>query len=380
MSVTTKQIITESAEIKAFIEKHNKLPLTNTINNKTYNIYTTSYLMSKLVLNNCKDTTYNTPSITKYNVTQHKDTINEEVYKSDYLDMIKRFVKYCESNHKVPSTIHTKNTNVKASFELYTYCISKIIVFYNKNKYLPNYCTFNKKDLQNANTTTSNTKKETSKSTSTNTKTTNSTKKSATKNNNCTNPYTSTPHYHEHGCNKLGQCTPYWCGPHSIHQAIRKFGITQYSEKQIAAWAGSTTSGTDHNGINTAIAKISKLTGKKLTVKWVNFSDLGKTTEERFTKLGKIICQPNKALITHIKYINGGQDQATSTNKGFGHYEGIDKINTKTKYVRALNSLDTKKSDGSYTGVLQDRTFKTEASYLAYTPGGQKAICIITLG
>ena len=375
MTVNTKQLINESAEIKAFIEKHKKLPLTNTINSKTYTIYATSYLMSRLVLDNAKQKDYSPINIREYNVSQHKDTIKEEVYKNDYLDMIKRFVHYCESNHKVPSTIHTKNTNIKVSFELYTYCISKIIAFINKNHYLPNYCLFNKADLQNTNATNTNTKKETSKSTSTTSKT-----KKTTKKGNCTNPYTSTPHYHEHGCNKLGQCTPYWCGPHSIHQAIRKFGITQYSEKQIAAWAGSTTSGTDHQGINTAIAKISKLTGKKLTVKWIYFSDLGKTIEERFDALGKIICQPNKALVTHIKYINGGKDKATSSNKGFGHYEGIDKINTKTKHVRAMNSLDIKKADGSYTGVLQDRTFAVEASYLAYTPGGQKAICIITLG
>ena len=370
--VLKKQIIKEASEINDFIEKNGKIPNTNTINNTKYTIYATSYLMSKLILTNFKQDIQNI-NVIKYDVATHKDTIHEDVYKNDYLDMVKRFCSYCEAHHHVPSTIHTKKSNIKVSFELYVYCISKIINFYHKNKYLPNYCLFNKADLQNTKSNTKNTQKTSSKSTSTNKKT--------VKKDNCTNPYTSTPHYTTtRGCNKLGQCTPYWCGPHSIHQAIRKFGITSISEKQIAAWAGSTTSGTDHQGINTAIAKISKETGKKLTVQWLYFSDIGKTAEERFEKLGKLICQPNKALITHIKYINGGKNPATSTNKGFGHYEVLDKINTKTKYVRALNSLDIRKSDGSYTGTLQDRTFNTEASYLAYTPGGQKAICIITLG
>ena len=179
----------------------------------------------------------------------------------------------------------------------------------------------------------------------------------------------------QEGCNKLGQCTGYYCAPHSIHQAIRKFGITQFTEKQIASWAGTTTSGTGHPGINTAIAKISKESGINLKVQWKNFSDMGESDKERFENIAKILCKDNTAIIWHILYINGGTG---TSGKGFGHYEYIDKINVATSYVRALNSLGNKNSDGSYQGHLQDRAFTIQAYYARNTNGNQPALCIIT--
>ena len=332
----------EAPEIKEFIEKYKRVPKAASVGNTTLSSYSIAYLFSKVIHDKFANAECGLASVVVYNADKYKDTINEEVKLADYTVMVKNFLNFCHDHKRVPAYITTQKSRTKVSFELYLYCLAKIIVFYQKNKYLPKYCVFNKKTS------------------------------------NCSNPYTSTPHYLSAGCNRLGQCTSYWCGPHSIHQAIRKFGITSISEKQIAAWAGSTTSGTDHQGINTAIAKISKETGKKLTVQWLYFSDLGKTAEERFEKLGKLICQPNKALITHIKYINGGKNPATSTNKGSGHYEVLDKVNVKTHYVRALNSLGTKKADGSYPGHIQDRPYGVQASFFANTPGGQAALCIIT--
>ena len=265
--------------------------------------------------------------------------------------MAKRFVTYCESNKRVPAYITTPK-GVKVSYELFAFCVNKIVVFIDKNGYYPNYCIFNKGD---------------NKPTTTNSKTTNT----------CSNPYKSNPHYTSNGCNKLGQCTPYYCGPHSIHQAIRKFGITKYSEKQLASWCGTTTNGTDHNGINTCIAKVSKETGIKLISEWRNFSDLGATADERFKALAKILCKNNKAVLTHIGYQGSGE---SATGSLFGHYECIDTINTSTKTVRALNSLGTKQSDGSYPGHLQNRSFNLQATFFKNTPGGQKAILIITKG
>ena len=350
--VLKKQIIKEASEIKDFIEKNGKIPNTNTINNTKYTIYATSYLMSKLILTNFKQDIQNI-NVIKYDVATHKDTIHEDVYKNDYLDMVKRFCSYCEAHHHVPSTIHTKKSNVKVSFELYVYCISKIINFYHKNKYLPNYCLFNKADLQNTKSNTKNTQKTPSKSTSTNKKT--------VKKDNCTNPYTSTPHPTKTGCNQMGQNTNYFCGVSALHKVLHKFGITKYSQNQLAKYAGTTTAGTDHKGLETAIAKVSKETGIKLTAKWYNFSELG------FEKLGKLICKPNVDAIIHLYYRNK-----------YGHYEVINEINIKSGTVKVLNSLGNKCGTNCFCGYVESRSFALEKQYINGI--SQKSVLIITKG
>lgn len=365
MKFKTSIIVKEAAEIKAFIEKYKRIPKTCTIGNTTLSPYSASYLLSKVV-NHFDDKECGLADVIIYNAERHKDTINEKVYKDDYLIMIKNFLKFCVDHKRVPAYVTTQKSHTKVSFELYFYCVSKIVKYYKENKVLPNYCLFSYKDLSNANTSSKTSEKSISKSTSTSKKTSTSTTR-----------FVSEPHYTAEGCNKLGQCTPYFCGPHSIHQALRKFGITKFTEKQIAAYAGTTSGGTSHPGINTAIAKISKATGIKLTVTWKNFSDMGKTDAERFKAIGKLLSDKNTAILWHICYINGGE--STSGDK-FGHYEVINIINTVTSYVKALNSLGTRKADGSYPGKLQDRKYNVQAYFARNTPGNQPALCIIKKG
>ena len=375
-------IIQEAKEVKNFVEKNKKLPLYCTIGGNQYSIYTASYLFAKL-LTTPKNKTINVINASGPSTT-YKGTINEKILVNDYRNMIRRFVLYVESNKKVPSYITTVKSKTKVQYDLFVYCMCKIIVFYynNFNNY-PSYCMFNISDIKNTAkatsvsakkvTTTSTSNKTTISKTATNKKA----KVAAKTTTKCQNPYTSSPHYTAHGCNKLGQCTKYFCGPHSIHQAIKKFGITKYNEKTIASWAGTTSAGTGHPGINTAIAKISKETGIKLTVKWKNFSDMGNTVNERFENVAKLLCKDNVAIIWHIAYIDGGN---STQGTHFGHYEYIDKINTQTKFVRALNSLGDKQNDGSYSGRLQDRAYNIQAYFARNTPGNQQALCIITKG
>ena len=358
MKVSKKKILLEASEVKLFVEKNKKLPTYATIDNSKFNPSQYCYLFAKQVSD------INIQGIDKIVVKEPSksvgDKINNKIVKNQYIDMAKRVAKYIETNKQAPNYVTIKNLRV--SYELYTFCFSKILAYYNKNKVLPNYCLFNSSDIQSTATSTTKSKKTTNSSTSKNKKT--------------TTLFVSAPHYTSSGCNKLGQCTKYYCAPHSIHQAIRKFGITKYSEKQIASWAGTTSNGTGHPGINTAIAKISKDSGVKLSVKWKNFSDMGSTDVERFKAIGKLLSDKNTAIFWHILY-----KSSNSTNgQGYGHYEYVDKINTSTKYVRALNSLGNKKSDGSFYGKLQDRQYNTQAYFARNTPGNQSALCIIKKG
>lgn len=368
LKISKSLILQEAKEVKAFVVKNKKIPKYVTISNSQLSPAQYVYLLCKFIGN------VKVESIDKIVVKDPSEpngtSINTNVVKVKYVDMAKRVASYIEKNKQAPNYVSVDKYNVR--FELYVYAFTKIVAFYKENNYLPNYCLFNSSDIQYNKTSSTSSKKSTSTSTSSSKNVVKN-----TKNTNCENPYTSSPHYTSEGCNRLGQCTGYFCAPHSIHQAIKKFGITKFSESQIAQWCGTTTNGTGHDGINTAIAKISKETGIKLTVQWKYFSDMGSTDEEKMKAIAKILCDKNKALLWHIAYINGGN----STNgKHFGHYEYIDKINILTKYVRALNSLGTKKGDGSYTGKLQDRPYSIQSYFARNTPGGQKALCIISRG
>ncbi len=277
------------------------------------------------------------------------DSIDIKIYKNDYMDMANRLVKYCDTNKQLPNYITYSGKKVKVND--YVYMFARILAYYDKNKAYPNYATVNSKSFTKTSTTTT---------TSTNS--------------NCTNPYVSSPHYTSQGVGYLGQATPYYCGPNSLHQCLRKFGITDISQTTLAQVAGTTTSGTGHSGLDTAVAWVAKKKGIKLTTEWRNFSSFGSNDTARFKAIGEIACKPNKAIFFHIGYEDSGSARGSSV---FGHYEMCDKYNISTKYVRALNSLGSRSGNGYY-GHLQDRTFSLQAHYISNI--SQKSVCIITKG
>lgn len=349
VKVSKKLILQEALEIRNFTKKNKKLPKYATINNSQFSpsqyCYVLAKQISKISLPNISKITVKEPS------NSNGDNVEFNMDKADYIDLAKRVAKFIETNKQAPN--YAKHKNYKIRFELYSYCFSKILSFYKENNYLPNYCLFNSKDLQNTQTTTTNTKKTTTTPTSN--------KQNTTKKTNCSNPYTSSPHPTKSGCNEMGQNTSYYCGVSAIHKTLRKFGITKYNQETLAKWAGTTTNGTDHLGIETCIAKVSKETRIKLTCKWYNFSELG------FEKLAKTICQPNKDAIIHLYYRNK-----------YGHYEVINQIDTKNNTLKILNSLGNKCDSSCYCGYVENRTFATEKQYINGI--SQKSVLIITKG
>ena len=177
--------------------------------------------------------------------------------------------------------------------------------------------------------------------------------------------YTSTPHYTSTGCNRLAQCTSYYCGPHSAKQVLAKFNDIDISESTLAGWGGTTTAGTGHSGINTMFKKFNSKYGTDYKINWINFSSLGSTTAERFRKLGELICASNCDCIIHSCY-----------KLKYGHYETIKDINMNNNTVTVLNSLGTRVGNG-YKGYLETRSFNTFQSYINKTYGGQPSVALI---
>lgn len=271
------------------------------------------------------------------------DTINEKVTKEDYLDMMKRFTKYCESYHQYPSYIITKKSKIKVSFKLFSFCVGKIEKFIKNNGHLPNYCIFNKADTKKSKKNASNTKKNTNTPISS-----------------CSNPYISSPYNKKSGCDAMGQNTNYYCGVSALQKVLYKFGI-HVSQKQLASVAGTTKKGTDHQGLRTAVAWVSKHYGVKLTVKEYNFSELG------FEKIAKMICKSNVDIIWHLLYRNK-----------YGHYEKVKAIDLKKGTVDVINSLGNKCSNNCFCGYIETRSFATQKQYINGI--SQKSIIVITKG
>ena len=177
--------------------------------------------------------------------------------------------------------------------------------------------------------------------------------------------YTNTKLCERSGGDCKGQSNSTRCGPHSIKQGVRKFGITGYSEATIAGYAGTTSAGTGHSGLETAIYKIAKNEGIKLSVTWKNLSDLGSTTKERYKAIGEILESKDKICFCHLLYRNR-----------YGHYEHIKTVNTNTSGLIISNSLGNKCNSPAYCGYDESRTMSTQNSYISGI--SQKSICIFT--
>lgn len=363
MKVSKKLILNEAVEIRDFVNKNKQLPKYATISNSQFSQSQYCYILAKLI------NKMSLPTISKITVKEPSNPTgdafnNVKIVEKDYVDIAKRVTAYIETHKQAPNYASYNSKNIR--FELYTYCFAKILSYYKENNRFPNYCTFNSADVQVNKTTSTNTKKNTNTSTSSS--------KNTTKKDNCTNPYVSEPHLltTKEG---LGQNYHWDCSANSVQQALKKLSGKTISEDVLIKIGGVTTKGVGHDGINTMIEWFNRKYGTKYKVTWKNFSDLGKTRDARFEALGKLICKPNVAVICHIGYQDSGSKVGGTT---FGHYEVLDKVNTKTKYVRALNSLGNQINKNAFYGHLQDRSFEVQANYFAKTPGGQKAVCIIS--
>lgn len=165
------------------------------------------------------------------------------------------------------------------------------------------------------------------------------------------------------GCSGMGQCTSYYCGCNSLQQCFYRLTGIKVDEDTIAKVAGTTTSGTDHQGLETAVAWFNRKYKKNIKITWKNFNDLGSNDSERWKKLQEYI--DKGAVFCHLLYRNQ-----------WGHYEVPKQVNSST--VDVLNSLGDKCGTYSYCGYIENRSKSAQLSYIRGI--SQKSIAILTNG
>lgn len=338
MTISATNINTMANSIKTYVEKNKTFPNTITVDGTQYTYGQMAYILAYAINNLGKPA-----DVFKVNGASKStgDTINENIVTSDYKDIAKRVANYIKTHKQCPNYATTAKSKKRLRPRVFIYMFARIIVWYNNHKSLPNYANANSGYFTGSTSTTQ------------------------TTTNNCTNPYTSTPHPTASGCNGMAQNTPTWCGPSALHKGLYKFGIRDISQAQLAAWAGTGSAGTSHAGLQTAIAKVNRQKGTNITLKWYNLSDLG------WKKIGELLCKPNVAVFCHILYKNGG----TCSGRGnFGHYELLVKVNLSTKYVKVLNSLGSK-CGRCYCGYYQDRTIACQERFIKGI--SQKSIAVL---
>lgn len=153
-------------------------------------------------------------------------------------------------------------------------------------------------------------------------------------------------HSTKKGCDAMGQNTGYYCACHSLQEVLRNLTGKVIPQKTLASIMGTTTKGTGHDGIRTAVAWFNKKYNFKISMSEKYFSDIG----EKGVK--KIIDSKNQDCIIHLAY-----------KKEFGHYEVANKINTTNHNWNIQNSLGNKCSS-CYCGHREDRSLSTMKSWI----------------
>ena len=140
-------ILAAATKVRNYVNSYKRLPETVTVGSYKISIEEFSYLMSETIIGLNKGSISSVSTLEGIqDVESGGDSMNAKIYKEQYVDLANRAMTYIQNN-KVPAryaaAYSSSNSKVgNAGFDLYTYCFAKILVFYDANKYLPNYCTF----------------------------------------------------------------------------------------------------------------------------------------------------------------------------------------------------------------------------------------------
>ena len=306
MTHTYKEIVKKATQCYKNTKKNNE----NGINNQW------SYYICKAILTPNKDISKKGVQPAPNPILLNK--IDKNISKTEYLSIIKKFVKFVEKdkNHNLPNYITIKG--IKVSPTLFTAFVSYILYKYNKDNKLPS--------------------------------------SQGIKSSIYSKPEKIHSYLTEQGCSGMGQCTPYYCACNSLQQSFYRLTGILVSESTIAGWAGTTSDGTDHYGINTAVAQFNRKYNKNVQISWYNFSDLSWTKISNYIKEG--------AVFFHLLYRNQ-----------WGHYEPIKNVG---ESLSILNSLGDRCGGNTYCGYIETRSKSEQKSYINGI--SQKSVAVLYNG
>lgn len=161
--------------------------------------------------------------------------LNHKIYKSRYVKFAKNYCKFVETHKQTPNYVSFEGK--KIAIILFIYEMVRIVNRYRQDKEIPLYCTFDSAHVRGTTT-----QKE------------NQDKKEITKDGWYWNPR----------CLMGGeekQYTNYYCADVTIMQICYELFGLDLSQSWIASLAGTTTLGTSHEGINSALKTIAKKYG-----------------------------------------------------------------------------------------------------------------------
>ena len=323
-----KDIVKNAEKVKKEVEKNKKIPKIT-----GYNLAQLCYIFGEAVRNPNHDVTdikvANAPNPTG-------SGINKNLTRNEYQKLAKYTNDWINDRKVAPN--YTTYQNYMVSIRLQTYCYAKIIVYYDEHSNtLPITCWFKNSVFSSTASSTSTSNKTSSTPTSSNKKYGHATKS---------------------GCDNMGQNTGYYCACHSLQEVIRNLYGIVIPQSTLARVMGTTTAGTGHWGIETAVAWFNRSYGKNLKISWKNFSDLG------WNGIKNIVDSNNQDCIVHNLYRNQ-----------WGHYEVLNNVSSN---INVQNSLGSFCANGCYCGYIE---YRTQGEFKNYINGiSQKSIAVLTRG
>ncbi|MBE6512861.1 MAG: hypothetical protein E7Z75_06955 [Methanobrevibacter olleyae] len=148
---TFDHIVAGAVKLRTFVEKNGKMAATISINGIKMNMSSFAYLLAKAVenINNGKKSDVALVDVQTNYTNGGNSSINADLNKTKYVELSKDLTDYIEDEGRLPNFIST--VIGKMSPNLYIYGLAKSLDFYSDMNRLPNYVTFDARDVNGGN-------------------------------------------------------------------------------------------------------------------------------------------------------------------------------------------------------------------------------------